>query len=100
MNGWQVRAVFTNAGGTATSNAATITITLGAAVTTVKAAATSSSSGTPALAVTGFNAWRLVDSGALMVAAGSAFVALSRKRRRVIPARHARQGSRPKHLRQ
>jgi hypothetical protein len=33
-----------------------------------------------------------------MVAAGSAFVALSRRRRRVIPARHARQGS-PRHLR-
>ncbi len=98
VNGWQVRAVFTNAGGTATSNAATITITPAPALTTVKAAATSSSSGTPALAVTGFNAWRLVDIGALMVATGSAFVALSRRRRRVIPARHARQGG-PRHLR-
>ena len=95
-NGWEVRAVFTNAGGTATSNAATITITPATTVTT--AAATSSSSGTPALAVTGINAWRLVDSGALMVAAGSAFVAVSRRRRRVIPARYGRQGS-PKHLR-
>jgi hypothetical protein len=36
----------------------------------------------------------LVDSGALMVAVGSAFVALSRKRRRVIPARHGRRSAR------
>jgi hypothetical protein len=85
VNGWEVRAVFTNAGGTATSNAATITITPAATVVTAAATSTpSSSSGTPALADTGFNAWRLVDGGALMVAVGSAFVALSRRRRRVI----------------